>query len=118
MSTHVLLTFALLTGAPPEAELCRSIPNRIEPDMRIQESDLTREKAAQAATELAAMIERGEVDEGSQFGALNRLKIIKGHVLLRQTQVDRKTYGPISPEARDSTKSFCDWLVNEGFWHD
>lgn len=118
MSTHVLLTFALLAGAPPEAELCRGIPSRIEPDMRIRESDLTREKAAQAARDLATMIEHGEWSNEFEMGALNRSKIVQGHLKLRQAQADRKTLGPASAEATASTKRFCDWLVKDGFWYD
>jgi hypothetical protein len=118
MTLSTILTIALVASSTASPELCGDVENRIEPDMRILESDLTQSAAIKASDKLRSMIERGDLSGEFQFGALNQSKIIYGHVLLRQAQADRKEFGPDSAEARDSVTALCAWLSSEGFWYD
>ena len=118
MTFSAALAIVLLAGSSASPELCRGIESRIEPDMRILESDLSQSAAIQAADKLRGMIEPGDLTGEFQFGALNHSKIIYGHILLRQTEADRKQFGPDSVESRESVKALCTWLSTEGFWHD
>jgi hypothetical protein len=118
MSTAILLAFAFATGAGSEDPLCSEIESEIEPDIQIRESDLGRPAAAAAAGKLQDMIERGQLTGEFQLGALNQIKIVQGHLLLQQARSARDEFGPGSPEAQRSTTTLCQWLSNEGFWHD
>jgi hypothetical protein len=118
MSLHILLALALASGQTSSPVLCSDATNQIEPDMRIHESDLDQAAAAAAVGKLKDMIGRGEVDGEFYFGALNQIKIIRGHVLLQQAQADRKEFGQTSVESRESTRTLCSWLGKEGFWYD
>lgn len=118
MSIAVLLAFSLAAATGPEPPLCNDTVSKIEPDMQIRESDLGRPAAAAAAGKLQDMIGRGQLSGEFQFGVLNQLKIVHGHVLLQQAQSDRIEFGPASPEAQGSTTALCRWLSNEGFWYD
>ena len=117
MSLHLALAIALAAGSAGP-DLCSNIASQIEPDMQIHESDLDQAAAIAAADKLKTMIDRGEVDGEFQFGALNKLKIIRGHMLLQQAQADRKEFGAGSAEARESATTLCIWLGKEGFWYD
>ncbi|GAA4861096.1 hypothetical protein GCM10023332_11410 [Luteimonas vadosa] len=86
--------------------------------MQIHESDLGRGAALAASKKLQDMVQRGRLGGEFQFGVMNQLKIIRGHVLLHQAHSDRKEFGPASLEARESTQVFCKWLGTEGFWYD
>ncbi|MFD0727439.1 hypothetical protein [Lysobacter brunescens] len=118
MSLQVVLSIALAAGASGDSGLCKGMVNRIEPDMRVRVSDLDRAAANAATDKLRQMIDRGEVDGDYRFGALNQLKIIRGHLLLEQAQADRRAFGANSAKAKGSEKVFCDWLGKDGFWHD
>ena len=118
MTAYLALAIALSASTAGDFELCRGFPNKIEQDMRVLEADLNRTAAVEAATSLKDMIERGELDGESHFGALNRIKIIQGHMLLRQATRDRETFGVASAEARTSVTALCNWLGQEGFWYD
>ena len=118
MSFHIVLAISLAVGQASGPGLCGETTNRIEPDMRIYESDLDQVAAASAADKLKGMIDRGEVGGEFYFGALNQSKIIWGHILLQQAQADRKQFGQSSVEARESKATLCSWLGKEGFWYD
>ena len=118
MSLHIVLALALTLGQTSSPVLCSDAASQIEPDVRIHESDLDQAAAASAANKLKGMVDRGEVDGEFYFGALNQIKIIRGHILLQQAQADQKEFGPNSVEARESTTAFCSWLGKEGFWYD
>ena len=118
MTFSIALVIAVATGSVATPELCSGFENKIEPDMRMLESDLTRSDAIEAADKLKAMIERGELTGEFQFGALNQAKILYGHVLLSQAVSDRKEFGPHSTESKDSVGSLCTWLGSKGFWYD
>ena len=118
MTLSAVLAIALVAGSPASPELCSGVENKIAPDMRILESDLTQSAAIEASDRLQGMIERGDLGGEFQFGALNRSKIIYGHILLLQAQTDRKEFGPDSVESRDSVRALCTWLSSEGFWYD
>jgi hypothetical protein len=118
MTLSATLAIALVAGSPVSPELCSGVDNKIEPDMRILESDLTQLAAIEASDKLRAMIERGDLGGEFQFGALNQSKIIYGHILLRQARTDSKEFGLDSAESRDSARALCTWLNSEGFWHD
>jgi hypothetical protein len=108
MSLQVVLSIALAASAPADSSLCKGVVNRIEPDMRIRESDIDQAAANAATDKLRQMIDRGQVDGEFRFGALNQVKIIRGHLLLRQAQADRQAYGASSSAAKSSEKAFCD----------
>lgn len=118
MSLSLALAVIVLGSSSVNPELCRDADNKIEPDMRILESDLSQSAAVEASEKLKGMIARGELTGEFQFGALNQSKIIQGHILLRQADADRQEFGPGSLESRGSTESFCTWLGTEGFWYD
>ena len=118
MSLQIALAIALATGTTSAPDLCSGVPNTIEPDMRIHESDLGRAAAISAVKKLSAMIDHGETTGEFQFGFLNQVKIVQGHALLQQAKADRKEFGVASEQAGDSTKSLCTWLGKEGFWFD
>ena len=118
MPVYLALAIALSASTAGDVELCRGSPNTIETDMRVLEADLNRSAAVEAATSLKDMIERGELDGEFHFGALNRIKIIQGHMLLHQARGDRETLGVASVEATESVKALCNWLGQEGFWYD
>ena len=118
MTAYLALAIALSASTAGDFELCRGFPNSVEPDMRVLEVDLNRAAAVEAATRLKEMIERGELDGEFHFGALNRIKIIQGHMLLRQAIGDRETFGIASAEAKASVAALCTWLGQEGFWYD
>ena len=118
MSINIALAIALATGAASAPELCSGFQSKIEPDMRIQESDLSQSAATLAADKLRAIIDRGQVAGESHFGLMNQLKTIQGYALLKQAQADREKFGARSSEAKDSTARLCKWLVKDGFWYD
>src|SRR5688572_15021171 len=110
MTLSAAFAIALLAGSATRPELCSGVENRIEPDMRILESDLTRSAALAATDKLKGMIERGDSSEELRFGAINQSKIIYGYLLLRQARADREAFGAGSAESRDSTGTLCTWL--------
>lgn len=114
----IFFVMVLMVGSMAEPDVCVYFPNDIEPDMRMRESDFSTAAAEEAAQRLAGAIRDGEIGGDLRMGALNRLKIIKGHVLLRMVVEDREAFGPDSVEARESVSAFCQWLGNEGFWFD
>lgn len=118
MSLQIALAVALAAGAATEPALCSGAGNKIVSDMQIRESDIDRTAAVAAADKLRSMISSGELSGESQFGAMNQLKIIQGHVLLQQARSDVTAFGPGSSEAEDSTRALCNWLGKEGFWYD
>ena len=115
-----IATIALLLAAasPAGSTLCSGVESKIEPDMRILESDLTQRAATQAAEKLRDIVKRDQLTGDFRFGALNQSKVVYGHILLRQAQSDRIEFGPDSQESRDSKDIFCKWLSSEGFWYD
>lgn len=118
MSLQVALAIALSAATPAEPLLCSGVKSKIEPDMQIREADLDRTAAVAAAEKLKGMIDHGELSGEFQFGALNQLKIIQGHVLLQKAKADALELGANSPESKDSTRALCSWLTKEGFWYD
>ena len=118
MTFIATIAFLLAAASPPSPPLCSGIENKIEPDMRILESDLTQRAATEAAGKLRDMVKRDQLTGEFQFGAMNQSKIVYGHILLRQAQSDRKEFGPDSQESRESKRVFCKWLSSEGFWYD
>ena len=118
MTLSAALTIFVLASASASPELCRSVESKIEPDVRILESDLSQSAAIEAAKKLKDMVARGDLTGEYQFGALNQSKIIHGHVLLQQAMVDRTEFGPVSVESAESTRSLCTWLSTEGFWYE
>jgi len=118
MTVIATLVLVLATGSPGGSDVCKGIENKIEPDMRILESDLTQKAAEQAAIKLNDMIQRNRITGEYQYGAMNQSKILQGYILLREAQADRKKFGPESRESRGSRDAFCKWLGSEGFWYD
>jgi len=118
MTFSAVLAIVVLAGSSPGPQLCRGVENKIEPDMRILESDLSQSAAIEAADRLKKMIKRRELTGEFHFGALNQAKIVYGHILLRQAEADRNEFGRGWSKSRDSVKAFCTWLSSEGFWYD
>jgi len=118
MTFSAALAIIVLASSSVSPELCRGVENKIEPHMRILESDLSQSAAIEAAEKLKDMVARGDLTGEFQFGALNQSKIIHGHILLRQAKTDRKEFGSDSVESTESARSLCTWLSTEGFWYD
>lgn len=118
MTILLALAIALSTHSAESPDLCTGFENRIVEDMRILEADLAQSAAATAVEKLRAMVEQGQVAGEFRFGALNQLKIVHGHVLLKQALMDRNEFGPDSVEFQESKASLCDWLGTKGFWYD
>lgn len=112
MRTSTSVAAALLVlatqAAPAETLLCADWKSSVDEDMRIPESDLTYESAEKA---LAILNSQRTVPIAGDLRIryLNSEKILRGYAL-RQLALALRT-----PEA---TKSFCSWLVEEGFWYD
>ena len=104
-----IATMALLLAAasPASSTMCSGVDSKIEPDMRILESDLTQSAATRAADKLRDMVKREQLTGEFRFGALNQSKVVYGHILLRQAQSDRKEFGPNSQESQESKEIFC-----------
>ena len=118
MGVHLVLVFALATSSAVPPEACSGMGRKTELEMQIRESDLDLASAVKAAEKLREMVGQGRVGGEYHHGALNQLKILKGHVLLHQALADRVEFGAMSAEATDSQKSFCMWLAKDGFWYD
>jgi hypothetical protein len=118
MTFSAALAIIALASSSASPELCRGLESKIEPDMRILESDLSQSAAIEATEKLRDMVARDNLTGEFQFGALNQSKIIYGYILLRQTTADREEFGADSAEAAESAKSLCTWLSTEGFWYD
>ncbi len=91
-----------------EAPLCTGWKSSIAEDMRLQERDLTYERADNALATLNSLKSEPIAGE-AKLAYLNSEKILRGYSL-RQVALALRT-----PEA---VKSFCSWLVEEGFWYD
>ena len=121
MAVHLIFAIALAAGSAgptPEPELCAGTVRQTEPQYQVLESDLDHAAAVRAAERLRDKVAQGQVHGEFQYGVLNLLKILKGHVMLEQALVDRHEFGVNSAEASDSKASFCAWLAKEGFWYD
>lgn len=114
----IALLLLAQVGASHAGELCANDERNTEPDMRIEESDLTRDAATSAALELHRLIERSELGGEVQMGVGNRLKIIKGYVLLQQARADEANALADPTGAEESRAIFCNWLVKDGAWYD
>ena len=115
--TSSLLAFIVAAPAlAAEPERCGAYPRKIEPDMQINESDLTTAAALQAAKALENK-PAGALRE-QDFGTLNRLKVVLGYALRRQALEDAAQFGATSAQAKASTAAFCSWLVEKGFRYD
>jgi hypothetical protein len=118
LRAFAVLLFIAIVDAAQAAELCADADRKTVPDMRIEESDLTRHAASAAALELRRTIDRGDLGDEFQMGTWNRLKIIKGYVLLQRAHADQAEAATDSMAAAESKAMFCDWLVKDGFWYD
>jgi hypothetical protein len=118
MAIHLTLAVVLAAGTAGKAELCAGMVRDTEPEMQIHESDLDRASAAEAIEWLRVNVDLGTLDGERQSGAMNKLKILQGHVFLQQVLADRRNFGPDSDYAIGSKASFCTWLAKEGFWYD
>jgi len=119
MSHKALSVLAIIVSGPvlaAEPELCGAYPRKIEPDMQIQELDLTTSRALQAVKDLEKNLPKGSREH--DFGTLNRLKVVLGYTLRRQALEDAAQFGATSTPAKASTTAFCTWLVEKGFWYD
>ncbi len=112
MRTHTLIAATLLTlvtsAAYADDVLCRDWENAIAEDMRILEGDLTFERAAKALQTLRDYKPEHRSTD-MELAYLNSANILHGYSLRQLALVLR------TPEA---TKSFCEWLVKNGFWYD
>ena len=118
MAFHLALAVALASGGVPPPELCADMVRETEPDMQIHESDLDAASAASAAEWLREKVSLGMADGEFHHGALNKLRILEGHVMREQALADLRDSGADSAEARESRISFCKWLATEGCWYD
>lgn len=118
MSIQIALLLALVASSAAAPDLCPGMSSQIEPDMQIVQTDLDHAAASAAVDTLRTMLAQGRLTGEFQFGALNQLKIIQGHLLLQQALADRAEFGAGSMEAGASTDVFCRWLETEGFWYD
>ena len=115
-----LLLILLAPGVASAAELCAGIERRIEPDMQVQESDLTTARALAAARELDGLLDEADAgfDQERAHGIHNRLQVLTGYTLRQQALEDAATYGGEADAAKRSRNEFCTWLVDEGAWSD
>lgn len=120
LSAYMVIKFvlALAAGVTAAPEICVGVVRETVPDMQIREVDLDHTAAVAATERLRVMVDLGTVKGEYQYGALNQIKILHGHVLLQQAISDRISFGIRSAEAKYSTSSFCSWLAKDGFWYD
>ena len=118
MKIYAVLTFLAISAPAGATELCRGRENNIEPDMRVQEADLTKAAALEATKRLSDRIRRDALEGDEHFGVLNAQKVIRGYLLKRQAERYAAKHGASHPTAAEFRDSFCAWLSSEGFWHD
>jgi hypothetical protein len=118
MKILVVLAIWALAGAANAAEFCTGQESSIAPDMQVQEADLTREAAVEAAERLAERIREDALQGESELGVLNAKKIIEGYLLRRQAEHLASELGPSAPGAEEARAVFCSWLTSDGFWYD
>ena len=104
-----IILFSLSFSAYAEETLC-PINNDIPNDMRIKESDLTKESAENALKVLNAIIS-GENKSYIWITVPNAMKTIEGYILKRDALANRSGI----PEY--DTSSFCGFM-KKGYWYD
>ncbi len=94
----------------PKGSICEGWKFNIEPDMQINDADLTEQSARKAIDWLSENLTK----EGRliSFGKENSLKRIRGYIF-KKSYLDSK-----SVNKEIMRKSYCTWLKNEGFWYD
>ena len=118
MMIRLALLLSFLQGVAAGAEICVGQPRLIEPDMQIQETDLSTPRAREAIASLKKMLVDKPQDQVTEYGISNRLQILTGYVLRQQALEDAAKHGASSPQASSSAKAFCTWLTDKGFWYD
>jgi len=116
MKRLAFFAFALSIATNAMAgELCSGSEMKIAPDMQIQESDFTLE-ASEDALERLAELSREPRTELSWFAEENALRFVKGW-LLKKAAIEalEKNQGA---EGIPEVRIFCEFLVNEAFYHD
>jgi hypothetical protein len=114
------LLLPLLLPAVAQAqgiELCGSIARTTADDMRIQESDLTIERASQAALELDTLPADSD-DPVHLHGRSNRVRVMQGYVLRSSALSALEAHGASSAVTKRAANEFCSWLVAHGAWSD
>ena len=99
-----------ITFTQPKESICEGWEFKIEPDMQITDSDLTKEKAIEALKWLTENIDKkGHL---YSYGKENRLKVVKGFIL-------KSDFIGAEPQDKEDARSFyCNWLRGKGFWYD
>jgi hypothetical protein len=101
-----------------EEGMCVGYARKIEPDMQIREVDITQDAASRAEERLKTLMAQGPADGDNEWAMLNSRKIAAGYALRRQALEDVSKLGASSEQAMASSKAFCTWLIEEGFWYD
>lgn len=105
MKILLALAVCLLAGSAAATDLCAGHESPIAADAQVQESDLTREAAAEAAEPLADRIRRDDLEGQALRGVENARKTIARI--------------PTPPAGRTVRgEAFCTWLISGGFRHD
>ncbi|WP_157981463.1 hypothetical protein [Cognatilysobacter tabacisoli] len=118
MKMLVALVVLATSGSPASSDLCTGRASSIAPDMQIQEADLTREAAVQAAELLAVRIREDTLEGEMELGILNAKKVVEGYLLRRHAEHFSSELGPQDPAAEEAREVFCNWLSTEGFLYD
>ena len=94
----------------PKGTICAGWKFLIEPDMQINDADLTAQSVKKSFKWLSENFE----NEGYliRYGIENSMKKIKGYLL-------KKDYLNAQESDKDIARSrYCTWLKSEGFWYD
>ena len=104
------LTFALLAtlSSANATEILCPINEKIEPEFRVMENQLT-EKSALRAMEYLQSVVQGKEHPGEWLTLPNNLKLVEGYVLRREA---------LSSGSKSDISNFCFWLDQNGFWYD
>lgn len=104
----LMLVVASLNCLAAPSSLCEGVEFKVEPDMQMPESLFVKDGADQAKEELLELDHKTD-DLVTLFAIENRKRIIKGYEL-KERALNLKT--------QDAVGKYCNFLVNEAFFHD
>ncbi len=118
MKNFILITLILISfTSKADINLCPGIVIEIEPDMRIPESNFSKEGALKALEELKLHIE-SEISAKYGHGWYNARTILTGYRLRSEALIEHSESGWTSKILAGSMREYCAFLSTGAFWYD
>ncbi len=118
MKKYILITLILISfTSKADISLCPGIVIEIAPDMRIPESDFSKERALKALEELKVYVE-SDASTIYGHGWYNARTILMGYRLRSEALIEHSDHGWTSKMLAGSTREYCAFLSTGAFWHD